>query len=200
MKKYTIGLIAATALVATSAMAAPVKSKVVAPTERTGFYVDGGLGYGYNGVNKDFQTQVKDAGGSLSRGGFAGLVGTGYQFNKNFAVEADYLRMPGAKVKNAGVADETLTHNAIAMAVKGMYPVMDNVNAFAKAGVAYQFGSNKTVGSAKQNYHSGSPLLAVGAEYFVTNNVSVNTQLVTLIGTNGERTTFAGLVGAGYKL
>lgn len=200
MKKYTIALIAATALVATSAMAAPATSKVVTPNERIGFYADGGLGYGYNGVSKDVQVQTKDAGGSLSRGGFAGSVAAGYQFDKHFAVETSYLRMPGVKVKNAGVADETVSHNAISMAIKGMYTVTDNMDVFAKAGVAYEFGSEKTVGSAKLNYHTGSPLLAVGAEYFVTNNVSVNAQAVSLIGTNGGRTTFAGLIGAGYKL
>ncbi|MCH9643584.1 MAG: outer membrane beta-barrel protein [Gammaproteobacteria bacterium] len=201
MKKLTVSIIAATALVATGVSFAGGPDHYrhsnnvasVAPTQRSGVYVNGGIGYGNITSKADSTVDSKK--------GFVWNGALGYQFNPYIAVEAGYLALPTVKFN-----DNSTEHSGVwNLLAKGMYPVMSNLDVFAKAGVGVTRDSYTADGTTTSDTnHRIVPIVGGGADYYVTNNVAITGQVLYTFqnGSNGAvnfPSSLNGLVGVTYK-
>lgn len=128
-KKMTIAaLLGSSALllgISGTANAETTDGSTVGTTDNAGFYLDANLGYGK--VNEK-ATQVK----TDNKGLMYNFDG-GYQFNKNLGLEAGYTHFNDVKVGNVRFAKNNYS---VDVAVKGILPLGDHFNLFAKAGIA----------------------------------------------------------------
>ena len=202
MNKVIITLLSASALVlSTAGMAA---TTTIAPANDSnngaGFYVSGNLGYGY----VDIATPNEASGVKISRDAFAWTTAVGYQFNKYIALEGGYMWLPDVKVSVDGVTAKATT-TAIDVAVKGIYPLSNKVDVFAKAGLARLSHSAVVSGDGtsvtiKDTEHDITPLFGLGVDYNLTHNWAVSLQgLTTLEKGDDSPATYTTLVGVTYK-
>ncbi len=207
MKKLVVGLVSAAALATlTAGMAAATNSMNANQSSNNnaaGIYVSGNVGYGRVDLkNSDFS--------SSELSGFAWNVGAGYQFNSYFALEMNYndYTTPSESANYFGIPENLkLQTYSMDLLMKGIYPINDQFNVFAKAGAAYMNyegidsvsydGLSQSVSSTTTRI---VPEFGIGAGYNVTQNVALTIQgLTTLAGSNGAPATYTGLVGASYK-
>lgn len=215
MKKLSVCLLGATAVLASSAVFAADSS--VDNNSAAGFYVSGAVGYGLNTVSKDGVNQLNSMPGvtaTLKRNGIAYDFNVGYQFDKYLAVEGGYLGMPRAKLsanadtifgRETDVA--TLSEHAFTLDVKGIYPFNDQFSVFAKAGVAFVKQKAKEVATlndetetATGSHDATAPLFGLGVSYNINQNVAVTVQGITTLKSGSSLpATYEGLVGLTYK-
>ena len=132
MRKFGLGTIVALAFVASQAVAAdlPVKAPIRAPAvySWTGFYLGGHVGYGWSDAttkytgDADVLTLVNagalPVGYDVGRGGFAGGVQTGYNWQLNslvLGIEADASRLSIGR----NVSAQNINPAAIALPIRG---------------------------------------------------------------------------------
>ena len=137
--------------------------------------VQGGYGVsGWKNVNGD-SYKVSDA------DGFAGRLLIGYDFTKNWAIEAGFLYIgSNAKIKNTdGTVLSDIRTQALDLVVKGKIPVADNFDIYAKLGPGYLMskGLRKAVDSdgdylfSKDNPQNLALVFGVGADYYFMPNL-----------------------------
>lgn len=221
MKKVLVGLVSAAALASvTVGMAAATNSMNASSgnsffnNSASGIFISGNLGYGsVTAENSDYGLTPT----SLNHDGLAWNVNLGYQFNPYFAVEVGYIAMPDVTANFAANIANKATLDGFAIDAKGILPINQKVDLFAKAG-AIDMSQKQTVSvsGATADTVSGSawtPELGLGADYNVTKNVAITLQDIYTMGAqyNGtdSQNLFSGtvtipttnsiLVGASYK-
>ncbi len=192
MKKVTLAIACAALTFSTLGMAASYDSKVAPDNSSypTGIYVTGSAGYGKT-----------DSRGPVKNSGFVWNAGAGYRFNKYIAVETGYMRLP--RVKGMGVK---IYPNLVYLVAKGIYPINETFDVFAKAGAGYVWTSSKPSNMAilgsriSPKAHLIVPVFGLGADYNISQNLAVTVQGVTTIKSGHTiPTTYAGLAGLTYS-
>lgn len=172
-----------------------ISSPSIANTFKSGVYITGQLGYA--DTNLDNKTNFTDTNftpnnssdTNLSNNGFAGRLAIGYQFNPYLAIETGYLQL-GSTAVNGTVEKQPLKlklrENAFDLVGKGIYPICDNFNIYAKAGIAYlttkvSAHTDATITSASNlpgnnlNKDTLAPEVGVGLSYNLASNIAVDT-------------------------
>ena len=181
MKKTAIALAIAGLAAATVAQAAP---------QANTFYAGAKAGWAsvHHGLN-----QFKDGveGGKVNRNSEAYGVFGGYQITDNFAVEAGYEYFGRAKVKYSDGDQFRHTAHGTTLALKGSYPVLDNLDVYGRVGAALIRSDYKDVtGEFTDKYHNlkVSPVLAAGVEYAILPELALRAeyQWVSRVGNLGK--------------
>lgn len=211
MKKILVGLVSAVALATfATGMAAASKNSMVADqssNDSAGVFISGDLGYGR--LSFDDNTGLSDS----KRSGLVWRVAGGYQFNPYIALEAGYTSYPDIKVSASDVqTGETITGKLatsnIDLLAKGILPVNDQFDLFAKAGMAYMTYEDSasltvngvTAASASKTHNRITPEFGIGAAYNITHNVALSIQgLTTLSPSKNYPATYTALAGVSYK-
>ncbi len=192
-------------IVTSSVFAISALSIVAANATTPGAYVNGEVGYVHtkNKFLKPFP--AKD---TKYQGGLIGRLSVGYQFSPYWAIEAGYLQL--AKQKSnllVGAANANnlviLKQHAFDVAGKGIYPISDKFNLYAKAGMAYlisNLNGDKALVPAIAK-RSWAPEAGVGITYNITSNVFVDTSYTHIhpIGKNRPSNIDFATVGIGYS-
>ena len=145
MNKLVITIIGASALALSTVSIAANDNNSTAPT--SGFFVTAGAGYaGTTGSAIDGIQVAQDLGSKafdVNESNFMWKLGAGYNLNKHFGLEADFISMPNVSTTGKGdfvKADKTkYIKNAwdIALLGKVMAPINDAISIDLKAGAAY---------------------------------------------------------------
>ena len=181
-------------IIAVSVLGVSSLGMVAANATTNGIYVVGQAGYAATHMKDKIALYPVAGLKPMPNGGIAGRLGIGYQFNPNLAVELGYLQLPTLKTTTPGgtipsgawliPGTETLKQNAIDVAAKGILPITDKFNAYAKLGVAYLTSTvtskfNGIKGNQNEYFniakHKFAPEVGLGVSYNVTNNVFVDT-------------------------
>ncbi|EDP45932.1 outer membrane beta-barrel protein [Rickettsiella grylli] len=172
-----------------------------------GAYIEGQLGYAHTGTRfiKPFPSGKVD---SKYQGGLAGRVAIGYQFNPNLAAEMGYLQLADQEAKLKSPVNQSITINqhAFDLVGKGILPLSDKFNLYAKAGVAYLVTdlSGDTINQhsiikpvAKQSW---APEAGIGLTYNVTPNMFIDTAFTHIqpIGKNKPSNINMATIGLGF--
>ncbi len=165
----------------------------------TDAYLGAQLGYGFShlndkGVSNDIvngigQDQVESISNSSSTGGVGGRVYGGVMFNEFIGVEGGFAAYSrGNSTTDANIAGQSLQlkakNDVTAIDALGVYrlPVYDRVSVNLKAGIAlvmskYELHSTvngeNPVKEGSQRANTIRPKFAVGADYELTNNLSI---------------------------
>lgn len=176
-----------------------------------GIYVEGNIGYAIRNWLQDPLTPIailsSISSTSNGRGGFAGGVDIGYQFNQYFSVEGGWVYLPRAKstVNNAG---SVKINSGIAYgAIKLTAPIYENTYVFGKLGAGYVYNRlSGSLSSATSSSNYWNPLWAAGVQYYFNQNLSINLQYMNVAGYHrSSDSNFASpdthlfTVGLGYK-
>lgn len=142
-----------------------------------GAYVGADVGYG------DVHQSVSGVDSSKDTG-LAGRVFTGWQFNQYLATELGWSKFTNATAKVADPflsANATVKTDAVDVVAKGILPVADSVNLYAKAGAAYVLsradGSASAFGFTNKfdmKENKWFPTFGAGATYDFTPNVAAD--------------------------
>lgn len=219
MKKIIIGCISATALLSANMVFASANDMTLDDYQSSAYYqheqnkkfeVDSKVGFtiginaGYATVHPKFNnTNITNPNNS----GFAWNANLGYQFSQYFAIESGYTQF--ANVNESGTFFN-LPYTAknkyygIDLLLKGILPVTQNFNLFAKLGVMYfsaqrtlqSFTGHPLIGFLNQTTTQYNPEVGVGASYDVTQHIAITAQG---IGTFMNYTTYAGYGGLSFK-
>lgn len=193
-------------IIAVSVLGVSALGMVAANATTPGLYAEGQIGYANTG--KHFvKPLVPGKIASKYKGGLAGRLAIGYQFNPNWAVEMGYLQLAQQKgdVKSANQS-VTLNQHAFDVVGKGIIPVTSKFDVYAKAGMAYLVNNLKgnEVGG-KSNVkpmakHSWAPEAAIGATYNITSNVFIDTAFTHIqpIGKHKPNNINMATVGLGF--
>lgn len=181
----------------------------VAPADN-GAYVDLNLGYGFQdwqGIANLIITPTRSrVWGDNSTGGFAGSVDLGYQWNQYLAAEFGYWYLPQASYTNTpagGVAvGGNVSNYALYLAAKFMAPVMDNLDLFFKAGLAYRYANQTTAAGplnapANNTQTNITPTFSGGIQYNYTPNWRFNVMYTYISSNAGAPTPNVHLITAG---
>jgi opacity protein-like surface antigen len=141
---------------------APVATAAVAKSDfNPGIYVGLQGGYADSGLSADIDPITNDK-------GIAGRVFVGYDFHKNFAVEAGYFLMRKASVDNFVNSD--IKTQAFDLVGKMKVNVVDNFGLFAKAGIGYLMNNWGTAwGQWSGNNNKVDLVYGLGAYYNIDN-------------------------------
>jgi hypothetical protein len=164
-----------------------------------GLYIEGSAGYAFRHWLSDsnffsgLDTDNTLANSSNGNGGFVGGLDAGYQFNKNFSVEAGWLYLPTTrfvdKPEAGNIADKyRITSNVGYADAKGSIPILAATAIFGKIGAAYTWNNSSadipvSEGSDKVSTSSHwSPLFAAGIQHYFTPNCSLSVQYTYIPG------------------
>ncbi|OIZ98463.1 hypothetical protein BEV13_06715 [Rickettsiella grylli] len=153
---------------------------VITANAATPFYVHGQIGY----ADTHIKSRLESNPANFSNDGLAGRLSLGYKITPRLAVEAGYLQLSNAGPKK-GKTTFSNEQYAIDVAAKGGLPITNNVNVYGKLGVAYlttKLNPNDNAISKRKF----APEVAVGMDYDITPNVTVDTSL-THIQTFGSK-------------
>ncbi|NBI41017.1 porin OmpA [[Haemophilus] felis] len=161
MKKTAIALTIAALAAATTAQAAP---------QANTFYAGAKAGWAslHDGVEQFKGTDVKVKRNDATYGVFGG-----YQITNNFAVELGYDYFGKGKASKADSKAQMLNHGA-QLTLKASYPVLENLDVYARAGAAlvktkYKYiDVNAPNNSFSKSSTKVSPVFAGGLEYAFT--------------------------------
>lgn len=196
MKKVVVGFVSAVAL-ATIGMAAASDSMAASTqssSNAAGVFVSGNLGYG--------KQDLKNSGlPSKDLRGFAWNASLGYQFNQYVAVEGGYTQFHTIKVNTTpNSTDNTLY--GVGLLAKGIYPINDQFDVFAKAGAMDMF-NKVAVGATTVRKSRIVPAFGIGTSYNVTSNVALTLQGITTLQSKSHAytmpATYAAYAGVSYK-
>lgn len=202
MKKVVVGFVSAAALATiTVGMAAGTDSMAASnqfSSNPANVYIDGNLGYGKFDA-KNTGLPAKDL------RGFTWGADLGYQFNQYAAIEAGYTQFHELK----GVANGTsgnATLKGVDLMAKGIMPINDQFNVFAKAGAMDLFLKTNPSGRPSVKYSRVAPAFGLGTAYNVTQNVALTLQGITTLAMKGPHAgtftmpaTYAAYAGLSYK-
>lgn len=154
-------LVLSAAGVATMALSAAAFAGGPDTAAKNGIYVEGGVGYVYENFH-DLNSTFYN---SNQTGDFAAVVDAGYRWNQYLALEAGWFWLGTADVTNTNIEVDNW---AVYGAVKLMAPIMHNLDAFFKAGVAYRDSSaSANVGGTtiRDDATDVVPMFAGGVQY-----------------------------------
>ena len=235
MNKITVGIIVSSAaILSASALAGGVDT--AAGNNGAGVYISGNMGYGY--VDQDKPSIPGSVSGlvnlnssvSQELGGFGWNAAVGYQFNRYVALEGGYIQMPTIRDKvtvtatNPNFPGTSATDtvnikvrpNLIYLAVKGIYPINQQFDLFAKLGAARTggTGSAKSTVSVTNNSQTSSavnadingqvehdivPLYGLGVGYNINDNLSLSAQGLGTVSTGTVPSMYQATLGLTYK-
>ena len=182
MKKTAIALAIAGLAAATVAQAAPQANTFYAGAKAGWASVHHGLGQFTDGND-----------GKIRRSSEAYGVFGGYQITDNFAVEAGYEYFGRAKVKYSDGDQFRHTAHGTTLALKGSYPVLDNLDVYGRVGAALirsDYKDKDVTGELTDKYHNlkVSPVLAAGVEYAILPELALRAeyQWVSRVGNLGK--------------
>ena len=188
MKKTAIALAIAGLAAATVAQAAPQANTFYAGAKAGWASVHHGLGQFTDGND-----------GKIRRSSEAYGVFGGYQITDNFAVEAGYEYFGRAKVKYSDGDQFRHTAHGTTLALKGSYPVLDNLDVYGRVGAALirsDYKDKDVTGELTDKYHNlkVSPVLAAGVEYAILPELALRAeyQWVSRVGNLGKAERKAG--------
>jgi len=165
--------------------AAAGSSMAAGTSDQSGFYLGSGIGYSTISPtleNAGPQKRVDDHFSQKKHDTGFKLYG-GYQFNENWALEAQYINLgkykgePAREPKN--VAGGTVKASGIAVNGVGSYHFNEDFSIFAKAGVIQLKLDAEFFGPSRRASGSGTstlPLLGIGAEYRLTPQLSLRAE------------------------
>jgi OmpA-OmpF porin, OOP family len=212
-----------------------------------GIYVDGQIGYARTGNPKGLPTDITiDKTQKTSKGEMVGRLAIGYQFSPNWAVELGYLQL-GKQKSNLLISTTTteympspfigvptgpipfdvttvtkqaitINQRAFDIVGKGIYPISDKFNVYAKAGMAYLTTTVKDNNATHQvknddgdyqnkpvsslfSKHNWAPEVGIGLTYDITPNMFIDTSITHIqpIGKNKPSNIDFATVGIGYS-
>ncbi len=147
--------------------------------EQQGFYGEGNFGAVMHNYVKNYNPAASS---NYDRKNWGWALGgnVGYQFDKFLALEAgfNYFLAAKSKVNQGSVflpkSGDSVHPYAGYVAAKILAPIVDQVYLFAKAGIGYVRQSIPGLG--KNAYHRSywGPMFAVGGQYYIDENLSVN--------------------------
>ena len=152
-----------------------------------GVYVEGNIGYG--------KVKIKVPNLSTKNTGIAGNLNAGYKFNENFAVEGGAGLF--SKVKAAGAKAYTGNYY-FDIAARGIIPLNNGVNLFAKAGLAVVHTDIKNWLANNGNYTKPTVLLGGGISYYINSHVGVSISGLYLNKVKRVPVMYAGTLGLIY--
>lgn len=190
MKKVVVNIVSAAALTlgmaaATNGMAATSQNfSNQTSSNGAGIFVSGNLGYGTIGNSaSDYNTTGQPAATSFNHDGLAWAANAGYQFNKYLAVEAGYISFGQSKANTYNTSSQAVkatdTFGGFDAAVKGILPINNQFDVFAKAGAVDMHDDLDVTGAGtttKATGHSWAPLLGIGTSYNINKNVALTAQ------------------------
>ncbi len=222
-------------IIAASVLGVSALGMMAANATSNGVYVTGQLGIAHTGnqfqAAKGLESDVtfgKDK-KSLKKD-LAGRIAIGYQFTPHWAAELGYTQFgqqkssasvlipgmanivpmdaPQTFVKNTVSTQEiTISQHAFDVVGKGIYPINDKFNVYAKAGMAYlvttvkgdKMGKNSIMAPIAK--HNWAPEAGLGFTYNVTSNVFIDTSITHIqpMGKNKPRNIDFAAVGIGYS-
>ena len=201
MKKVVVGFVSATALATISlAMAGGMTSMAASDQSSmsnvSGVYIGGNAGYGkVNFINPAVNASNPPLTKNLS--GFAWSGDLGYQFNQYFAVESGYTSFHSFNVPQG-----TIRTYGIDLLAKGILPINEQFNVFAKAGAMNLYTKQINTATTLANHSRIVPEFGVGTSYNVNSNVALTLEGLTTLkmtGSNAMPATYVGLAGMSYK-
>ncbi len=191
-------------IVTATLLAISALSVVAANAGTPGAYVSGEMGYVHtkNKFLKPFPS--KD---TKYQGGLIGRLSAGYQFSPYWAIEAGYLQLARQKSNlsvGALATHETviLKQHAFDVAGKGILPISDKFDIYAKAGMAYLISNlHNAKAVAPIAKYSWAPEAGVGVTYNISDSVFVDTSYTHIrpIGKNRPSNIDFATVGIGYS-
>ncbi len=213
MKKAIILASILTAATATSAFASVAAPHLLGNQLNHGTYVGVNLGRANLNYKKSFLTddpQITSV-GSVDDAGFAGRLFMGYQFNQYIALETGFVMLQKVQFNNITVAgssttvDESFKQSILDVMLKGILPLPDGYDLFAKAGYANVMrddievtGSNGTSASSDTTDTQSVPVVGGGAEYHLTRNVIADVSYLHYFGTGDLPAADFGSAGLSY--
>ncbi|CAM4431346.1 MAG: Outer membrane protein A [Legionellaceae bacterium] len=185
-----------------SAILATLSSAALAAAP--GFYVGGQLGWSkadYSASDLSAPYSV----GDVKNSGLGGRISAGYQFNQNWAAELGYTKYKNVDFNNVSndgqvIGDLKLKHQAIDLVAKGILPLDNGFNVFAKAGVAYvkqTFDLKNPQPSLSDDEKKWRPTYGLGAGYDFNQNVSTDISWMRI--QNGSSINNLDLISAGVS-
>lgn len=202
MKKVVVSFVSAAALATiTVGMAAGTNSMAASDqfsSNPAGIYIDGNLGYGkFNAKNSGIPAKELR--------GFTWSGDVGYQVNQYAAIEAGYTRFHDIKGTSYGVPGKATLYGIDLMA-KGIMPINEQFNVFAKAGAMNLYLKSSPSGMPSVKRTRVVPAFGLGTAYNVTQNVALTLQGVTTLAMKGPNSgsytmpaTYAAYAGMSYK-
>jgi len=188
MNKVVVMFVSAAAL-ATVGMAAASNSMAASDqsssSNAAGVFISGSLGYGYAGYRN---TDFFGAPTKVEKGALAWNANLGYQFNQYAAIEGGYSQFGEGKSSIPNVDTMKTNLRGFGFDVKGIMPVSNQFDLFAKAGAVDMHESVTSKGAiiSKLTGSAWTPELGVGTAYNVNSNVALTLQDVYTF-----RTTFS---------
>lgn len=153
-----------------------------------GIYLGADAGYALLNTKVDARTATMS---DEVKAGFAGGVFGGYQFSRNWALEAGYNYL--SRYKNELTSGGTTTKNnanvyQIYVAGRAKYFFEDHFNAFIKLGAAYNCNIPNKVDDGDltklETISEVRPYGAIGVGYLLSQNVEATLQVSTVTGHN----------------
>lgn len=176
MKKTTIALVVA-GLVSTVTQAAPQANTFYAGAKAGWASLRHGLNqYQYEG---DGSIVGKAKINSVSYGVFGG-----YQITDHFAIEAGYEFFGRGKVKEFAGGEKRTTAHGSSLSLKASYPVLDNLDIYARAGAALvrvDYKDDTGGETHKFNDLKVSPVFAGGLEYAILPELALRLEYQWLV-------------------
>ncbi|WP_342228273.1 outer membrane beta-barrel protein [Rickettsiella endosymbiont of Rhagonycha lignosa] len=205
-------------IIAVSVLGVSALGMMAANATTNGAYVTGQLGYAATG-NQFKGAKGLPSGSSFgktqkSAKGLAGRIAIGYQFTPHWAAELGYLQLGQQKSDFTSITKitqvVTINQHAFDVVGKGIYPINDKFNVYAKAGMAYlvtdvkgdKVGKEKTKSiMAPIAKHNWAPEAGIGFTYNMTSNVFIDTSITHIqpIGKNKPNSINFAAVGIGYS-
>jgi OmpA-OmpF porin, OOP family len=162
--------------------------------ETSGVYITGNLGYG--GV--DVSDATKDSGLTWN-------AAAGYQLDRYFAMEGGYIQFAHIEGFDPEVGGKFTVHpSAIYLAAKGILPLQDNFDLFAKVGAARTSISTDFLDGdvvVHSDSHRIVALFGVGGDYNINQHIAITAQFLTsTVSDDAFPATFGGTLGLTVKI
>lgn len=209
-------------IIAVSILGVSALAMMTANATSNGAYVTGQLGYASTGNQfkgtKDLPKDASFGKTQKSAKGLAGRIAIGYQFTPHWAAELGYLQLGQQKsdfTLGSGTSkitqSITINQHAFDVVGKGIYPINDKFNVYAKAGMAYLVtnvkGDQVKVNNKMKSYmspiakHNWAPEAGLGFTYNMTSNVFIDTSITHIqpMGKNKPNSINFAAVGIGYS-
>ena len=205
-------------IIAISVLGVSALGMVAANATSNGAYVTGQLGLAANGNQfkgtKDLPKDANFGKTQKTAKGLAGRIAIGYQFTPHWAAELGYLQLGQQKsdfTQGSGSSKFTqlftIDQHAFDVLGKGIYPISDKFNVYAKAGMAYltttvkgNLVKEKSI-MAPLAKHNWAPEAGLGFTYNMTSNVFIDTSITHIqpMGKNKPNSINFAAVGIGYS-
>ncbi|WP_233117810.1 porin OmpA [Aggregatibacter actinomycetemcomitans] len=186
MKKTVI------ALATTAALGASVATIVQAASQANTFYAGAKAGWASvrHGLNQYQYEQDGTVVGKAKKNSESYGIFAGYQITDNFAVEAGYEFFGRGKVKEA-TGEKRITAHGSSLSLKASYPVLHNLDLYARAGAALirvDYKDNTFGETHKFHDLKVSPVFAGGLEYAILPELALRLeyQWVSRVGNFGK--------------